>query len=45
MGSIKENGSFIMSAKMNVWTKVFYFGFLGYFYSAGSFCYGKTSIV
>lgn len=44
MSSIKENRSFIMSAKKNVWTKAYYFGFLGYFYGAGSFCYGKTSI-
>lgn len=33
-----------MTAEMNVWTKAFYFGFLGYFYTAGSFCYGKTSV-
>ncbi len=33
-----------MSAEMNVWTKAYYFGFLGYFYNAGSFCYGKKSV-
>lgn len=29
---------------LNVWTKDFYFGYLGYYYNAGLLCYGKTSV-
>ena len=34
----------MMQNLLNVWTKDFYFGYLGYFYNAGLLCYGKASV-
>lgn len=33
-----------MMHSTSVWTTGFYYGYLGYYYNAGSLCCGKTSV-